>query len=560
MRLNMSVRRLALTTALPLILLANCVQAPKESQNETAQNSAATATDAAAGVAVDMATTPSPPAPYEASPLPYVVEPPMPAPVTGERYAGVIEQAFQQVAAAPVSTFGVDVDTGSYTNVRRFLNDGQLPPVEAIRVEEMLNYFHYDYAAPKTADTPFTVISDVARTPWNPNSYLLRVALKGYEVPVDKRPPANLVFLLDVSGSMMDSDKLPLLKNALQKLTKTLRADDRVSIVTYAGWTGVALKSTLMDARGKEAVETVLDQLSSGGSTAGGDGIRLAYAQARKGFVQGAINRVILATDGDFNVGVSDTDALKRIIEAEREDGIALSTLGFGKGNYREDIMEMLADSGNGHYAYIDSAAEARKVLVREAGASLLTIAKDVKMQVEFNPKVVRAYRLIGYENRALAREDFDNDHKDAGDIGAGHTVTALYEVILVGAPQATLQKARYSDNERAAPAMNEELAYLRLRYKKPDARQSQLIETPLPAALLTVAQAPRGSFAFASAVAAFGQRLRQSENIGHFSYDDINTLALRGGSATAPEFQDMLQAARKLDTGIARPGTAPGL
>lgn len=556
MRLNMSLRRLALTTALPLIFLANCVQAPKESQTEAA----ATATDAAAKVSTDVAMAPPPAPMMETLPVPYVDEPPMPAPVGGERYAGVTEQAFQQVAAAPVSTFGVDVDTGSYTNVRRFLNDGQLPPVEAIRVEEMLNYFHYDYAAPKSADTPFAVISDVARTPWNPNSYLLRVALKGYDVPVDKRPPANLVFLIDVSGSMMDSDKLPLLKNAMEKLTKTLRADDRVSIVTYAGWTGVALKSTLMDARGKDAVEEVLDRLSSSGSTAGGDGIRLAYEQARKGFVAGAINRVILATDGDFNVGVSDTDALKRIIEAEREDGIALSTLGFGKGNYREDIMEMLADSGNGHYAYIDSAAEARKVLVREAGASLLTIAKDVKMQVEFNPKVVQAYRLIGYENRALKQEDFDNDRKDAGDIGAGHTVTALYEVIPVGAPQAKLQKARYSNNDHAAPALNEELAFLRLRYKKPEARQSQLIETPLPAALLTSAQAPHGSFAFASAVAAFGQRLRQSDNIGSFSYDDIQTLAQRGGSATAPEFQDMLKMARKLDTGIARPGTAPGL
>jgi Ca-activated chloride channel homolog len=554
------VRLLALITTAHMLLLANCAQSPGSDQAATSVDATVTATDAQAM----RLEAPPPPVAEVADVAAYAPAPAaamMPPPVqSGERYAGVTEQAFAQVATAPVSTFSIDVDTGSYTNVRRMLSDGQLPPVEAIRVEEMLNYFRYDYAAPKSADTPFAVTTDVARTPWNPDSYLLRVALKGYDVPADKRPPANLVFLIDVSGSMMDDDKLPLLKNALQKLTKTLRDDDRVSIVTYAGWTGVALKSTRMDARGKEAVEEVLERLESGGSTAGGDGIRLAYAQARKGFAEGAINRVILATDGDFNVGVSDTETLKRMIEAEREDGIALSTLGFGTGNYREEIMEMLADTGNGHYAYIDSADEARKVLVREASSSLLTIAKDVKLQVEFNPKVVAEYRLIGYENRALAREDFDNDRKDAGDIGAGHTVTALYEIVPVGAARAKLQPARYAANEAAKPAMGEELAYLKLRYKKPEARQSQLIETPLPAALLASAQAPRGSFAFASAVAAFGQRLRQSENIGAFSYDDVQKLALSAGSATPAEFHAMIKSARKLDTGIARPGSAPGL
>ena len=572
MTVRLTIRAMMLTSTTVVLLLSACTQ----TMDRDAGQSQAAATDAAAG----SASPPPPPAPPAPAPMmmpapaidqtsrergtvSHIVPPmdiaPMPS-VSGERYAKVEEQAFLLTATAPVSTFGVDVDTGSYTNVRRLLTAGQMPPQDAIRVEEMLNYFHYDYQTPTSKDQPFAVTADVSRTPWNKDSYLLRVALKGYDVPRSQRPPANLVFLIDVSGSMMDDDKLPLLKTALRKLTRTLGDEDRVSIVTYAGWTGVALAPTRMTDRGKNIVNDVLDRLESGGSTAGSDGLALAYQQARKTMADGSINRVILATDGDFNVGTSDVDALKRMIESEREDGIALSTLGFGTGNYREDIMEMLADSGNGHYAYIDSADEATKVLVNEATSSLMTIAKDVKLQIEFNPKVVQSYRLIGYENRALKREDFDNDRKDAGDIGAGHTVTALYELIPVGVADPKTASSRYATQSAKAPALNEELAFLRLRYKRPDEKQSQLIERPLPASLIATAQAPRGSFAFATAVAALGQRLRHSEHIGELDYNEIHQLALQGGNATPSEFLRMVKLAAKVDTGIAAPGTAPGM
>ncbi|HYQ29528.1 MAG TPA: von Willebrand factor type A domain-containing protein, partial [Polyangiaceae bacterium] len=356
--------------------------------------------------------------------------PPPPAQPSSENYAHVAENAFLNVADQPLSTFSVDVDTASYSNARRFLNDGALPPKDAIRVEEWLNYFSYDYPEP-IAKEPFSVTSEVSACPWNGSHRLVRLGLKSQQISQAETPARNLVFLLDVSGSMMPENKLPLLKRGLSLLAENLRAKDTISIVVYAGASGLALPATSGAERAR--VLDALGRLEAGGSTNGGDGIRLAYATARQHFVKGGINRVLLATDGDFNVGTSSEGELQRLIEDERKSGVFLTVLGFGEGNVKDSTMEMLADKGNGNYAYIDSIAEARKVLVREAGSTLITIAKDVKLQVEFNPTQVQSYKLIGYENRLLAKEDFNDDKKDAGEIGAGHAVTALYEVVPKG-------------------------------------------------------------------------------------------------------------------------------
>jgi len=356
-------------------------------------------------------------------PMPAVPEP-MPFPhstvVDRENYAAIDSNPIKRVVEEPVSTFSIDVDTGSYSNVRRMLNNGRLPPQDAVRVEEMINYFSYDYPLPEAGEAPFSVQVEQAVTPWNENTRLLQIGLQGYRPDPDSIPASNLVFLLDVSGSMNAPDKLPLLVNSMKMLTRELDEDDRVAVVVYAGASGVVLEST----PGSEhaTIAAALDRLSAGGSTNGGAGIELAYAQARQGFIEGGVNRVILATDGDFNVGTVNFDSLVDLVERQRESGIALTTLGFGRGNYNDHLMEQLADAGNGNHAYIDTLNEARKVLVDELTSTLLMIAQDVKIQIEFNPAVVAEYRLIGYENRMLEREDFNNDRVDAGDIGAGHT------------------------------------------------------------------------------------------------------------------------------------------
>lgn len=464
---------------------------------------------------------------YRRAPIaPYVAARPSPrygAPGNTERYEGKEVAAVQSVAAAPVSTFSVDVDTGAYSNVRRFLQKGQTPPAEAVRTEEMVNYFRYDYPLPSDRSQPFSVTTDVAASPWNPDTRLVRVGLRGYDVTAQGRPAANLVFLVDVSGSMSSDDKLPLVKRALTMLADRLTPQDRVSIVVYAGAAGVVLEPTSSAVH----VKAALDCLEAGGSTAGADGIQLAYNVAAANFVKGGINRVILATDGDFNVGVSDNKQLEALIRKNRDSGITLTTLGFGEGNYNEALMERAADLGNGNYAYIDSAMEAQKVLDDELSATLFTIAKDVKVQVEFNPSQVSQYRLIGYENRALAEEDFDNDAVDAGDIGAGHQVTAIYEVVPAGA-RGWLPERRYDGNRPAAapPGKGSELAYVRLRYKLPGETASKLIEKPIPASLLRTAAAPTGDMAFACAVAAFGQKLRGDKYLGRYSFADIRGLA----------------------------------
>jgi Ca-activated chloride channel family protein len=449
---------------------------------------------------------------------------PVPRMEDRERYGGEEVAAVQAVADAPVSTFGVDVDTGSYANVRRFLRDGRMPPQAAVRTEELLNYFRYDYPAPRDRTRPFSISTDMTTTPWNPETRLLRVGLRGYDVERRERPAANLVFLVDVSGSMMSRDKLPLVQCSLALLAEQMNPRDRVSIVVYAGAAGKVLEPTGDPRRVQEA----LGRLEAGGSTAGAEGIALAYRTARENRIEGGINRVVLATDGDFNVGVSNTEALVDMVERERKSGIQLTTLGFGTGNYNEAMMEQIADHGNGNYAYIDSPREAQKVLNQELSSTLFTIAHDVKIQVEFNPAQVAEYRLIGYENRALREQDFANDAVDAGDIGAGHQVTALYEIVPVGS-RGWLPERRYEANRRpGADGLGGELAHLRLRYKLPGQEQSRLIEQPLNAGLIRTAREPSGDSAFAVAVAAYGQLLRGDTHLGAFSFADARALAGR--------------------------------
>jgi len=475
----------------------------------------------------------------------------VPIPGEGENYAGIDDYPVKQVVEAPVSTFSIDVDTGAYANVRRFLLNGQLPPRDAVRVEEMINYFSYDYPGPTDDATPFRVTTSVERTPWNSETYLLHVGIKGYEPPRGERPPANLVFLVDVSGSMADPDKLPLLVSGMKMLADQLRDDDTVSIVVYAGAAGLVLEPTSGKDKGK--IKAALDRLEAGGSTAGGEGLQLAYATAKQAMVKGGINRVILATDGDFNVGVTDVEQLKAMIEDARESDVSLTTLGFGEGNYNDALMEQIADVGNGNYGYVDSIKEAKRLLIDQLSGTIQTIAKDVKIQIEFNPAVVDEYRLIGYENRSLKREDFNNDKKDAGEIGAGHTVTAIYEIALKGSKGLRVDPLRYgggqSDGKPDPKAT--EFAFLRLRYKAPDGDVSKLIETPLSvAALRAPGEAPPDA-RFAAAVAAFGQKLRGGDYLGEFGFDQIAATArdARGGDEDGyrAEFIELVEIAQAL-------------
>ena len=441
-----------------------------------------------------------------------------------EKYQNLNSNPVIQVADQSTSTFSIDVDTGAYSNVRRILNTGQLPPSEAVRVEEMLNYFNYDYAAPDTTDRPFSIHTELASTPWNEKTRLLHIGLKGFSVDTDNRPPANLVFLLDVSGSMTAQNKLGLLKSSLNMVSKELTEKDRVSIVVYAGASGVVLNPTAGNNR--RAISKALKQLEAGGSTNGAAGIELAYDMAEQSMSKNSINRIILATDGDFNVGISDIDKLKRLIERKRESGIALTTLGFGAGNYNDHLMEQLADVGNGNYAYIDTLNEARKVLSSELTSTLLTIAKDVKIQIEFNPAQVSEYRLLGYVNRKLANEDFANDEVDAGEIGAGHTVTALYELALVGEGGERHSESRYQ--KTATPdALSSEIAEVRLRYKMPNATSSKLTTRQvLGDNMIDELADASDNFRFSAAVAGFGQLLRQSKYLNNFDYNSAATLA----------------------------------
>ncbi|MGP1352400.1 MAG: vWA domain-containing protein [Parasphingopyxis sp.] len=454
---------------------------------------------------------------------------PRPQPQNRERYDGEAVAAIMAVAEEPVSTFAVDVDTGSYANVRRFLNEGRVPPQAAVRTEEMVNYFRYDYARPADRTRPFSITTDMATTPWNENTRLLRIGLRGYDIERSERPAANLVFLVDVSGSMHRRNKLPLVQCSMAMMAEQLNPRDRVSIVTYAGST----KTILTGSNDRDEIIAALGRLRSGGSTAGAAGISLAYDAARANMIEGGINRIILATDGDFNVGTTNRDQLIEMVEREREAGISLTTLGYGTGNYNEAMMEQIANHGNGNYAYIDSAMEAHRALVQELSSTLFTIAADVKIQIEFNPLHVQEYRLIGYENRLLAEEDFDNDTVDAGEIGAGHQVTALYEIVPTGS-RGWLPERRYEGNRPAARGgQGAELAFLRLRYKLPGEDESRLIEQPIGRSAMVNARAPSGDMAFVTAVAAFGQRLRGDTYLGDFDFADIRRLAQAAGRSS---------------------------
>jgi Ca-activated chloride channel family protein len=442
-----------------------------------------------------------------------------------ERYAAIDDNPVHVTAENPVSTFSIDVDTGSYANVRRMLESGTLPPADAVRAEEFINYFDYGYAPPRSAATPFSVTTELAPAPWNRQRTLMLVGLKGFEVPADRIPASNLVFLIDTSGSMDDPRKLPLLVQAFKELVPRLREQDRVSIVVYAGSAGLVLPPTPGDRH--DAILDALDRLSAGGSTNGGDGIRLAYSVAREAFVDGGVNRVILATDGDFNVGTTSHDALETLVGAQRRSGIALTTLGFGDGNYNDALAEQLADVGNGNHAYIDTVQEARKVLVEEMSSTLLTIAHDVKVQVEFNPAQVAEYRLIGYENRLLRREDFNNDQVDAGEIGAGHDVTALYELSLVGQGGAANDPLRYAPARTLPAAVGGELAYVKLRYKPRVDADSVLLERPVRRGEIAGHAGPRLSLA--AAAAGFADALRGGAHLGDFGLADLRALAREG-------------------------------
>ena len=501
-------------------------------------------------------TYPAPP--LAASPAAYAAEgyaghariaaPPLPSqPANTENYADRTDNPVHRTSEQPVSTFSIDVDTGSYSNVRRMLRQGVRPPADSVRAEEFINYFNYQHPAPTSRTVPFRVTTELAAAPWNTKRQLLMIGIKGYDVPKASLPAQNLVFLLDTSGSMASADKLPLLKQAFSMLVPQLRAQDRVSIVVYAGSAGLVLPPTPGDRH--QQILAALDQLQAGGSTNGGDGIQLAYAMAKQSYVEGGVNRVILATDGDFNVGTVSQEVLETLVGDQRKSGIALTTLGFGQGNYNDAMAERLADVGDGNHAYIDTPQEAHKVLVDEMQSTLLTIARDVKIQIEFNPALVSEYRLIGYENRLLKREDFANDRVDAGDIGAGHEVTAVYEITPAGSGPDRVPALRYGSSKTATASTGGELAHLRMRYKLPGADASRLIETPILQSSLT--SKPSQAFRFASAVAAYADLLRGGTHVEAWNWNDVGNAArdAQGDDrfGLRKEFVDLVAQARHL-------------
>ena len=484
---------------------------------------------------------------------PYIA--PQPQQVDRENYLAIKENGVKLTREEPLSTFSIDVDTAAYSNVRRMLNlEGRLPPSDAVKLEEMVNYFSYDYPTPNN-EKPFSVNTEVAPAMWDSSKLVMQIGLQGKKPPAAERPAANLVFLVDVSGSMHSANKLPLLKKSLRLLVNQMRDDDTIALVTYAGNAGLVLDAT--PAKNQRKIINAIERLEAGGSTHGSAGIHLAYEVAQNHLKKDGINRILIASDGDMNVGTTSVDALKKLIKVKRESGIALTTLGFGSGNYNDAIMEQLADVGNGNAAYIDSLKEAQKVLVNEVQSTLMTIAKDVKIQVEFNPELVAEYRLLGYENRLLQREDFNNDKVDAGEIGAGHTVTALYELTLRG-KSTSIDPLRYQKpsptNKVSPPAKNtDELAFVKLRYKAPNGNKSQLISYPV------MYTDKKPSFAkasdnlrFASSVAGFAQLLRNSDHLSSLNYSDVLAVArsAKGGDKHGyrAEFTTLVELAEQLD------------
>jgi Ca-activated chloride channel homolog len=476
-----------------------------------------------------------------------------------EGYDNINENKFLKVKDNPLSTFSIDVDAASYSNVRRYLNQGQLPPAGAVRIEEMINYFHYQYPQPSGKD-PFSINTEISDAPWNKDHKLVLIGLQGEKISTDNLPASNLVFLIDVSGSMSGPLRLPLVKSSLKMLVDQLRAQDKVSMVVYAGAAGLVLPPT--SGREKVTIKEAIDKLESGGSTAGGAGIKLAYKTAKEHLVKNGNNRVILCTDGDFNVGESSDDAMERMIEEERKSGVFLTVLGYGMGNYQDAKMQKLADKGNGNHAYIDGISEAKKVLVNEFGGTLFTIAKDVKLQVEFNPAKVQGYRLIGYENRMLAKEDFNDDKKDAGELGSGHTVTAIYEVIPVGVNSDFLKgvdSLKYQKNiEPLSKSSNtDEILTVKFRYKEPDGAISKLIEHPVKDNQIPLS-GTSDNFRFAVSVAEFGMLLRNSEFKSSSSFDNVLSLARKAKGSDEEgyrsEFVRLVESAQMLAKGKPEP------
>lgn len=468
-------------------------------------------------------------------------------PENTEKYGKINENPIKSVAQNPISTFSADVDTGSYANVRRFINNDRLPQSDAVRVEELLNYFDYGYATPNNGK-PFAVHTETLDSPWQPNAKLLKIAIKAKEMQTQALPPANLVFLVDVSGSMDAPNKLPLVQKTLSLLTERLRPEDKVTLITYASGERVVLPPT--SGKDKQRILDAIAELKAGGSTNGEQALRRAYAEAEKAYIKNGINRILLATDGDFNVGMTDFDALKDFVAEKRKSGVSLSTLGYGTGNYNEHLMEQAADAGDGNYSYIDNEQEAKKVLQRQLSSTLATVAQDVKIQVEFNPATVKEYRLVGYENRLLNQEDFNNDNVDAGDIGAGHSVTALYEIVPVG-KKGWLDESRYQAKPNVSGSLNE-YAFVKLRYKNPNEKNSILIEQAIPVGSKTLAQSGSDT-RWAVAVAAYGQQLRGGKYNGKMDWDGIYKLA-HGAAAHDPfgeraEFLHLLKKAQNLSS-----------
>ncbi len=467
-----------------------------------------------------------------------------------EEYNSLTENIFQGAKSNPLTTFSIDVDRAGYSNVRRMLNAGTMPPKDAIRIEEMINYFDYDYPQP-VKNEPVTITTEFSDSPWNKGLKLLQIGIQAQKISTENLPASNLVFLIDVSGSMASPEKLPLVKQALYLLTDQLRSQDKVSIVVYAGAAGLVLSPT----SDKSKIKDALENLQAGGSTAGGEGIKLAYKIAAENLIKGGNNRVILASDGDFNVGVSSEAELKSLIEEKRNSGVFLSVLGFGMGNYKDNKMETLADKGNGNYAYIDNLQEAQKVFVHEFGGTMFTVAKDVKLQLEFNPTFVKAYRLIGYENRMLRNEDFNDDKKDAGEMGSGHTVTALYEIVPVGVESAYLKnidQLKYqTENGLSAAAKSNEVLTVKLRYKSPDENKSKLMEKVITDQQTSFDKTSE-NFRFAAAVAEFGLLLRQSEFRGMASYEQVIDLSKNAKGSDEEgyraEFIKLVKTAKMLD------------
>jgi Ca-activated chloride channel family protein len=510
-----------------VLVLAGCDQIPEKTSTEAKKPDERGRTVNEQVVDKDIAAVPAPEPAMRG--FAYAPPPPpalLPKPEVRDKFPDAKPNPVKLVSEEPVSTFSADVDTASYTVVRKFLNDGALPPADAVRIEEMVNYFDYSYPLPENRAQPFRPTVAVYQTPWNPDTQIVHIGIKGFDIQRSERPTANLVFLLDVSGSMDDPNKLPLVKKAMRMLVNELDAKDRVSIVVYAGAAGTVLEPTPGSEKGK--ILAAIDDLTPGGSTAGAEGIRQAYQLARSSFVKNGVNRVILATDGDFNVGITDPNQLEDFVARERESGVTLTCLGFGMGNYNDALMQKLAQKGNGNAAYIDTINEARKVLVEQVGGTLFTIAKDVKFQIEFNPARVSEYRLVGYETRLLNREDFNNDKVDAGDIGAGHAVTALYEIVPAGSNGHLMDPLRYQSKAPSVPASSTgEIGFLRMRYKLPSEDQSRLIERPVTERdkVDDIGRAP-SDLRFAAAVAGFGQLLRSDPYMKGFGYADVAELA----------------------------------